>query len=190
MIDENQLIKNIISGDVQAFQSLVEKHQRLVAHIVFRMIPDKAEQQDLCQDIFLRAYQNLPGFLFNAKFSTWLAKIAFNSCINYLEKKKLLLYDDFVSANEPFEIINNHDVSPDISTIKNDIQQRLQHELFKIPVKYRVILTLYHLDELSYREIGEILELPDGTVKNYLFRARKHLKERLIKNYQPEDLYQ
>ncbi len=190
MIEDKPLSDKILAGDIQAFQQLVEKYQKLVAHIVFRMIPNPTMQEDLCQDIFLRAYLNLAEFQFNARLSTWLGKIAFSTCLNYLEKKKLPLYDDFSTSDSFVETVTDHSVSADSLTIENDISQRLQQEIAQLPVRYRVILTLYHLDELSYREIGTILELPEGTVKNYLFRARKFLKERLIKNYQPEDLYQ
>ena len=79
---------------------------------------------------------------------------------------------------------------PDSITETEDTHRLLQIEIEHLPVKYRTILTLYHLDEMSYMEIGEIMGWPEGTVKNYLFRARKYLKQKLVEKYKVEDLYQ
>jgi RNA polymerase sigma-70 factor (ECF subfamily) len=153
------------------------------------LISNHADREDLCQDIFVKVYQNLGGFQFESKFSTWIAKIAYNTCLNYLKKKKVPLYEDLAPADDTIDNFESASQSADSFAISTDINARLQQEIESLPVQYRTILTLYHLDEMSYTEISEILGMPDGTVKNYLFRARKLLKERLNAKYEVEELW-
>lgn len=189
MPDYIHQIDKIISGDTKAYQSFIEEYQRLVMHIVFRMISNVADREDVCQDVFIKAYQNLSNFHFESKISTWLAKIAYNTCINYLKKKKVPLFNDFSTDGESIDNFLSDHASPDEFAERRDLSLRLQNEINKLPVQFRTILTLYHLDEMSYSEIVEIMGLPEGTVKSYLFRARKLLKERLISKYQQEELW-
>lgn len=188
IIDNQTLVKQILAGDQQAFRMFIETNQRLVAHIVFRMIPTTADREDLCQDIFLKAYQHLAGFQFESKLSTWLGRIAYNTCINFLEKKRVQLWGDLAAENDSLDQFMGTEIAPDTFTEKSDISNRLLQEIEKLPLPYRTILTLYHLEEMSYLEIGEIMQLPEGTVKSYLFRARKKLKDKLMAEYQQEAL--
>ena len=188
MPDVNLQIQKILAGDKSAFQTLVEEHQRLVSHIVFRMIPNREDREDTCQEVFLKVYQNLGNFRSESKLSTWIAKIAYNACLNHMEKRKLLLFDDLSSEEQSKDRFAEKVHHPDQLTDEKEISSLLQAEIDKMPVHFRAILTLYHLDGMSYNEIGEILSLPAGTVKSYLFRARRLLKERLLAKYQPEDL--
>jgi len=138
-------------------------------------------------------YPGLPEFgqfKFESKLSTWIARIAYNRCINYLEKKKTPLVDDLSPAEEFIETQPDDSFMPDTFTEHQDRSFRLQMEIKKLPVQFRTILTLFHLDELKYNEIAEIMGLPEGTVKSYLFRARKLLKEKLMSKYKPEELLQ
>lgn len=184
------LVEKILSGNIEEFETLVEEFQRLVSHIVFRMIPKHADREDICQDVFIQIYQNLGSFKFESKLSTWIARIAYNRCINYLEKKKTPLFDDLTPEEESIDMQSEDSLTPDAFTEHLDLSSRLQIEIDKLPVQYRTILTLYHLDEMKYHEICQIMELPEGTVKNYLFRARKLLKQRLTAKYKPEELLQ
>ncbi len=188
IIDNQTLVKQILAGDQQTFRIFIETYQRLVAHIVFRMIPTTADREDLCQDIFLKAYQHLASFQFESKLSTWLGRIAYNTCINFLEKKRVQLWGDLSEENDSLDQFTGTEIAPDTFTEKSDISNRLLQEIEKLPLPYRTILTLYHLEEMSYLEIGEIMQLPEGTVKSYLFRARKKLKDILMAEYQQEAL--
>ncbi|MCK4403569.1 MAG: sigma-70 family RNA polymerase sigma factor [candidate division Zixibacteria bacterium] len=188
MTDDKLLINKILAGNKKAFQSLVEEYQRLVSHIVFRMVSYSVDREDICQDVFLKVYQNLGGFKFESKLSTWIAKIAYNTCISYLEKKRIPLFDDLSSKNKSLESISDCSIRPDEIVEGREISFLLQTEIEKMPVRFRTILTLYHLDQMSYNQIGQTMGLPQGTVKSYLFRARRLLKENLMAKYQPEDL--
>ncbi len=189
MLEDRELIYKIVSGETGLFREFIERHQGLVSHIVFRMISDPVEREDICQEVFIKAYANLANFRFDSKLSTWLGKIAYNTCLNHLSKKKVPLFDDCAPEGESIETQPGEDIpSPDGFASRTDISYILKKEIETLPIHQRTILTLYHIDGISYREIGEILELPDGTVKSYLFRARKSLKDRLEKKYRKEDL--
>jgi len=188
MQNDKLLIEKILAGDKIAFHAFVEEYQRLVSHIVFRMVSNREDREDTSQEVFMKIYQNLNSFRSESKLSTWIAKIAYNTCLNYLEKRKLPLLDDLSFEEQSLASFSENNPRPDELTDEKEISFLLQAEIDKMPVHFRTILTLYHLDGMSYNQIGKITGLPDGTVKSYLFRARKLLKERLLAKYQPEDL--
>ena len=187
-MDSRSLVKKTLAGNKKAFESIIERHQRLVSHIVFRMVQNPADQEDICQDVFLKVYQNLRGFQFESKLSTWIAKIAYNACLSFLEKKRVPLFEDLMPEEKPIETAADCNYLPDQAVEGIETSTLLRTEIEKMPVHYRTILTLYHLDQMSYNEIGEAMELPEGTVKSHLFRARRLLKERLLAKYRREDL--
>jgi RNA polymerase sigma factor (sigma-70 family) len=194
---DQYLVDQVLKGNQQAFAQIVRQTEQLVAQIVFKMIPGAGDRPDIVQDVYLKAFRNLSGFKFNAKLSTWLGKITYNTCLHYLEKKKLAFLPD---ANEQEdEPANRLDLlNQQQGGSQNDVEKGLSgKELAAIlataiktlsPPIYQTLITLYHQEELSYAEIGEITSLPEGTVKNYLFRARKALKEDLLSRYKKEEL--
>jgi RNA polymerase sigma factor (sigma-70 family) len=177
MDDEQALVRQIVQGNVRAYQILVERYQRLVAHMVSRIIHQPADVEDVCQDVFIKVYEHLPDFQFDSKLSTWIATIAYRTGINYLRKNRKETYHQQLDQlpDDAMSIL----ASPEQLMVYEDWRTFLHVQIEKLPVHYRTILTLYHLDELSYEEIGQATSLPAGTVKNYLFRARKLLKEAL-----------
>lgn len=189
MHENRALVERVLAGDNYAFEKLIKKYQRLVTHIVFRMVPNRADREDLCQDVFLKVYKNLQKFRFDSKLSTWIGRIAYNGCLNYLEKKKVPLYDDITDETKEFEQSASADPGPDVLAENRNIGKLLNEEIEKLPVNYRTIVTLYHLDEMTYNEISDVMGLPEGTVKSYLFRARKLLKEALQSKYRAEELW-
>lgn len=190
LADTKILVENVLAGDRVAFNTLIELHQRLVLHVVYRMVSNRSDVEDICQDVFIKVYQHLPAFKFGSKLSTWIAKIAFNTTLNFLEKKKAVLFDDFSPDDIGLDSISCDQSRPDENIVDGEVASILQDEIDRLPVHYRTIITLYHLHEMRYKEIGEIMELPEGTVKSYLFRARRLLKNKLTLKYQTEELYQ
>lgn len=194
--DDKLLVSKVLAGDTRAFGTIVTNTEKLVTQIVFKMIPVEEDRKDLAQDIYLKAYKRLAGFQFKAKLSTWIAQIAYNTCLDYLEKKKLTLVNSHENTGEPNEqeevldILNtraNRIVTHD-GMVRKDLSTILNGEMNKLSPVFRTIITLYHNEEMSYEEIGQIMDLPEGTVKSYLFRARKKLKENLLLTYKKEDL--
>jgi len=189
MFDEHKIIKKIRKGDLKSFETLVEKYKKLVCYIVFRLVSNKQDREDLCQDVFLKVYKNIDRFNFEAKLSTWIAKIANNTCINYLEKKKAGLFEDYSPEDITMDSISG-DINGPLKNAENyDISKRIRDEINNLPEVYKTIITLYHLEGMTYLQISEVTELPVGTVKSYLFRARQQLKVRLISKYQVEEIY-
>jgi RNA polymerase sigma-70 factor (ECF subfamily) len=195
---DHDLVHQVLNGNQQAFAQIVRQTEGLVAQIVFKMIPAPDDRPDIVQDVYLKAFRNLSGFRFNAKLSTWVGKITYNTCLHYLEKKKLVFLPDANEQdNEPVNKLDQLNQKQQ-GLSQNDIEKVLSgKELASIlgtairmlsPPIYQTLITLYHQEELSYGEIGEITSLPEGTVKNYLFRARKALKEDLLSRYKKEEL--
>ncbi len=186
----------VLRGDTNAFKTIMKNTEGLVAQIVFKMIPVAEDRKDIAQDIYLKTFQKLNTFKFRSKLSTWIGQIAYNTCLSYLEKKKLILpgnnSDDSESGDEVLEILNNR-MAPFKNETENIIFQKelseiLQTEIDKLSPVYKTLITLYHNEELTYSEIAEITSLPEGTVKSYLFRARKTLRNNLLLTYKKEAL--
>jgi len=184
------LVAEVLNGNSAAFKILIERYQKLVSHVVFRMVANGSDREDICQEVFIKVYQNLAGFHFESKLSTWVAQIAYNACINHLEKKRLLLLDDLRQEENALEQYPSDAATPAHYTERQYIATRLRSEIDMLPVHFRTVVTMYHLDEMSYEEIAEATGMPLGTVKSYLFRGRKLLKDRLSKKYQLEDIWQ
>jgi RNA polymerase sigma factor (sigma-70 family) len=171
MVDDRALVSRVLSGDMQAFRALIKMHERLVAHMVGRLVKLEEDREELCQDVFMKVYEKLGEFNFQSKLSTWIGTIAYRQAINHLRKRKIEITD----------------FPPEISEIETDevAEQDLEQYILKLidglPVQYKLVLTLFHLQQKNYAEIAEITGMPDGTVKNYLFRARQLLKEKAKK---------
>ncbi len=191
MGDSVELVKKIIQGDSHKFYDLIEENKRLVYNIVGRMVANRADREDICQDVFVKVYRNLGSFHFESKLSTWIARIAFNTCFNYLKKKKVPLFDDNAPDGETVQsALLDFAATPEQAAVKGDIARRVQSEVENLSPHYRTIVILYHLEEMSYAEIAGIMDLPAGTVKSYLFRARQQLKKRISEKYVEAELWQ
>jgi RNA polymerase sigma-70 factor (ECF subfamily) len=194
--DDQILVKKILGGDSASFSVIIKNTEGLVAEILFKMIPVKEDRRDIAQDVYLKAYQNLKNFRFQSKISTWIAQIAYNSCLNYTEKKKLLLIpnnsDNKYTDDEILDSLNcsNGIQSNETENIlfQKELSEILANELDKLSPLYKTLITLYHNEDLSYAEISEITGLPDGTVKSYLFRARRELRDNILLTYKNEAL--
>ncbi len=174
-MDDNELIEQILNGNSNAFTFLVNRYQKLVLHISGRLIQRQEELEDVCQEVFLKVYQNLGKYRKECKLSTWIATIAYNTGINHLRKFKKL----DISDSDTQEIFLKT-VDPDtIGYEQTDLHRYIRELIMLLPVQYRTVITLYHLEEFSYQEIEQITGMPEGTVKNYLFRAKALLKEKL-----------
>ena len=193
---DKQLVEKVLSGDTNAFATIIKNTEALVAQIVFKMVDNTEDRRDLAQDIYLKAYKNLSGFRFGSKLSTWIAQVSYNTCLDYLRKKKLVLKDavyEGYDGDEDLPGINNKysvklNVGADKEIFRKELSGILAVEIDQLPAMYKTLITLYHNEELSYGEIAQITQLPEGTIKNYLFRARKALKDSLLQHYKKEDL--
>ncbi|MFQ5500053.1 MAG: RNA polymerase sigma factor [Candidatus Zixiibacteriota bacterium] len=188
-LEDRLLVEAVVAGEKQAFCQLVEQFQRLVSHIVFQIVSEREDREDLCQEVFMKVYKHISSFEYQSKLSTWIGRIAYNASLNYLQKKRIPLVADLVdSSAASVDSFASENVLPDEFARRSDVAAILRRHINCLQPQYRTIVTLYHLDDMSYHEIAEITGLPDGTVKSHLFRARKQLRESLSKHYTREEL--
>ena len=195
---DRDLVDRVLSGETNVFGILIKNTENLVAKIIFEMIVNEGDRKDIAQDVYIKAYQKLPGFKFQSKLTTWIGQICYNTCIDHLRKKKLLFADSIFetetdSSNDILDMMNtaqgNFDEPVDTLVIGKNISEIVKKKIEKLPPIYKTLISLYHNEELSYDEIGTITGLPVGTVKSYLFRARRVLKNDLLLHYKKEDLW-
>jgi RNA polymerase sigma factor (sigma-70 family) len=188
--EEAALVRKILQGDTSAYQIIIEGYQRLVMSLVYKMVAQKEDREDLCQEIFLKAYEKLGTFRFQSKLSTWIANIAFNHCSNFLKKKKAVLLDDIDrSKNESDGDSWNANELDLAGTDKHPDQQMMQKELSiyilksmeRLSLIQKTVIQLFHQDEFSLDEIAVITSLPVNTVKSHLFRGRAIVKAEILK---------
>jgi RNA polymerase sigma factor (sigma-70 family) len=179
-VNDTELVQQVLNGNSNAFRYLVANHQRLVMHIVGRIVKRQDEVEDICQDVFVKVFKELKRFRGESKLSTWIATIAYNTSISYVRKQKRRgeqLYDEELPLTRKE---TDESVSPFVVE-EEEAKRILMKMIEQLPEHYRTVLTLFHLEEFSYKEIEEITGMPEGTIKSYLSRARKLLKRKLEK---------
>lgn len=188
--EDSSLIQQALSGDQNAFARLRQKYHDAIFNLIYRMIREKDEVEDLTQEAFIKAFASLATFNDDYAFSTWLYKIATNNCIDYIRRKKLQTFsiDKPIESKESdfsFELPDTT-YEPDQEMIASQRKKFLEDAINALPPKYRKVIVMRHQEELEYQEIAQILKLPLGTVKAHIFRARemlyKYLRDKL-RNY-------
>jgi RNA polymerase sigma-70 factor, ECF subfamily len=178
--DDTQLVKASQQGDQDAFASLVQRHQRRVFNLVVRMLQDYEEASEITQEAFLAAWMGLPSFRGEARFATWLYRIAYHCALKQLERRKRERYlRAALEGEQMLEEVNQHKQAEDILELRAR-QAIVREQMEVLPARYRSVLILRHLQEMTYEEMADILTIPIGTIKSHLFRARHLLKERLL----------
>ena len=184
MPDEIRLVRRCLRGDDQAFAEIVDRHKVMVYSIVARVVQDSGFAEDLAQEVFLRVYRGLQGFRRESKLSTWIYKIAYRVCLAELERPHRQQYtislDGVLDDAEPISIREPVPVT-DRAFDQIDLSESLDHWLGTLPPHYRMAITLYYLGDRSYLEIAEVMGVPIGTVKTYLHRAKRALKDRILR---------
>ncbi len=186
MTDDQALASRIVKGDTQAFRLLIKQHERLVSHMVSRLIDNAEDREELCQDVFMKVHENLGGFTFQSKLSTWIASIAYNHSINHLRKNKINVSD--IPEEEMFTAHFVSNDNPEEKLADDNMDALVIRFIGELPAQYKAVLTLYHLEHMSYPEIGVATGMPEGTVKNYLFRARALVKDKVKKYLGKEEM--
>ena len=188
--EDTSLIQQALAGDQSAFSRLRQKYHDAIFNLIYRMIREKDEVEDLTQEAFIKAFASLATFNNEYAFSTWLYKIATNNCIDYIRRKKLQTFsiDKPIESKESdfsFELPDST-YAPDKEMILSQRKKFLDDAINSLPQKYRQVIIMRHQEELEYQEIAQILKLPLGTVKAHIFRARemlyKYLRDKL-RNY-------
>jgi RNA polymerase sigma-70 factor, ECF subfamily len=179
--EEIALISRAKAGDQEAFATLVQRYQRQVYNLALRMLRDTDEASEATQEAFLAAWQHLRGFRQDARFATWLYRITYHHCLKVSESRRR---DSVARSELSATTARMHSPEGRMSIesaliAERELRETVRDEIAHLPPKYRAVLVLRHLQELSYEEISDVMRVPIGTVKTQLFRARALLKERL-----------
>jgi len=181
---DEELIAKFQNGDEGAFEELVHRYAGRLLNFVYRFVYDKKEAEDIVQDTFLRVYMNRHAYREIAKFSTWIYTIAANLAKTFLRKKKyrkvMFLSQMGPDENKDFEIKDEEEIRIIEKDMRVD-EETIQRALLKLPEHFKTILILRDIQELSYEEISNILEIPIGTVKSRINRARLRLQKEISK---------
>ncbi|MCH8928351.1 MAG: sigma-70 family RNA polymerase sigma factor [Candidatus Marinimicrobia bacterium] len=180
-----ELIDESISGNEDAFGILMGRYENSLYGLIFKMVRNHEETQDLVQEAFIKSYNALASFNKQYSFSTWLFKIASNNCIDHLRKRKLKT----TSIDAPIQTENgslsqdlpDNSYNPERDSLRNELFSSINSIIEELPEKYRVVINLRHKEDNSYEEIAQALNIPIGTVKARIFRAREILKKSITK---------
>jgi len=182
---EQRLVKQALAGDRQAFAEIVELYKNKIFQVAYRMLGNRTEAEDISQETFLRVYANLARYDQNHKFSTWIYRIATNLCIDRLRKKQATFsLDQEINSGEGLDMysqIADKNKGPEQEVMTLELQNEVQQAIDQLPIKYKSIMVLRYIEDLSLQEISEIIDLPVTTIKTRIHRGREALKK-LLKN--------
>ncbi|MCL2568521.1 MAG: sigma-70 family RNA polymerase sigma factor [Oscillospiraceae bacterium] len=184
--EERAVIERVLAGESEAFETLLLANQRKVYNLCLRMTGNAEDAEDLAQEAFWKAYQNLAGFKGESGFGPWLYRLASNVCIDHLRREKRrekssLTYQDESGAAVDIEVPDER-FMPETMLDRRQVQESIQRGLDTLTPEHRNILVLREINGLSYEEIGETLELEAGTVKSRISRARIALSKFLLQD--------
>jgi len=182
--DEKDLIQRCKQGDLDAFNELVTRYEKLVFHVAYRLAGNYDDANDVAQEAFIRVFNSIGTFRGDANFSTWLYRIITNVYLDERKKAKSHMQtslEDYIELEESTVTRQIEDAGPTPDQVVQDMErdQTLQQAILQLPEYQRVMIVLYHTQNKSYEEIAEIMSLPIGTVKSRLNRARLALREKL-----------
>lgn len=181
MKDDSILVKEVIAGELRSFSTLVERHQRALLRLSLRFTREQSLAEDIVQESFLKAYQKLSSFEGRASFKSWLYQITINTAKNKLRgsHREMVHIDDVHVGVDP---------GAEVGLLKEDLRELIQQEVEKLPEKQKLALKLRIFEDLSFKEISEIMDCPYDTAKANYRHAMLKLKERLIDQNRSDDL--
>ena len=181
-----ELVKRAIDGDQSAYQALMNRYRHSIFHNMLKMVRNQEDAHDLTLEAFGKAFNKLPTYAPHFAFSTWLFKIAKNNCIDHIRKKRIstLSIDEPIEPNSDFGFASNirtNSLNPEEQVIRGQRINLMRSSIGQLTDKYRLMIELRYYEELSYDEIAKELDIPLGTVKAQLFRAKEILYQMMQK---------
>jgi len=181
---DTQMVLAVREGDTTAYRGLVEKYQTRVYQMVYGMVRNQEDARDLTQDAFVKAYDNLHRFRLESSFYTWIYRIASNVAIDFLRKQKrrgTTEFDEQIASRDADGgmVEQHHQDSPSKTLERKRLYSRIMDAMEQLPEDQRQVILLRELEGLSYKEIAEVMEIPEGTVMSRLYYARKKLQKML-----------
>ncbi len=191
-LSDELIVQRVVKGDRELFSEIVSRHQRGIFNFILRMVGQYDLAADLTQEVFMKIFCALDTFNGRHKFSTWIFSIASHFTIDYLRKRKLATFSYEASSDHHREGLKNRIKSKTISPLEQlknvELRRKILDSIETLEPEYREVILLRHLHGFSYEDISSITDLPIGTVKNRIFRARQILKEQLIPYLIPESV--
>lgn len=173
-VPDDELVERCRAGDESAFAELVDRHKRPVFALIGRLAPDQGQVEDLAQEVFIRVYRGLPYFRGAARLSTWIYRIVVNLCSEARTRRRpMASLDDTDEHGRKTHEPGAHD--PAYREL--EFRDRLEKAMAELPENYRVLVAAHYLDDVKYEDLAEALDLPLGTVKTHLHRAKRQLRQ-------------
>jgi RNA polymerase sigma-70 factor, ECF subfamily len=171
-INERELVERCRRGDERAFQELIDRYKTLVFALIARTIQDRSRAEDLAQDVFLKIHRGLPYFRGEARLSTWIYRIVANSCAQARSPAAAAVSLDGDPAERATAVLDRR--FGDL-----ELRDRLEKAIARLSPRYRLLIAAHYLQGVQYEDLAEALQLPLGTVKTYLYRAKQQLRRLL-----------
>ncbi len=180
-LNEEDVIKQAQSGCMRSFECLVKRYDRFVVSLAYSYIRNDDDVKDIYQEVFMRVYKSLSGFNFESKFSTWLYRITANVCLTHRSRRQKqyhTLLDTVVEQENSPEAMTDH-YSPDKQLMDSEIPKHVQKAMNILSPNQRMVFLLRFIKGYKIKEIGEVMNISEGTVKNYLFTATERMRDKL-----------
>ncbi len=190
---EKKLIMESQKGNMESFEKLIKEYQKGAYNIAYRMLGNTEDAKDASQEAIIKIYKSIGGFKMKSSFKTWFYRVVTNTCLDYRRKRsrnKVLYLDKAINTEEGSfqrEIEDSSD-GPEEMLVKNENTKTLQRYITGMPEKYAMAIILRDVKGFSYSEMGKILDLPEGTVKSRISRARIMLKDIIEDNLEQNDI--
>jgi RNA polymerase sigma-70 factor (ECF subfamily) len=191
-LKDEDIIRLIIKGDVELYAEIIDRYSGKVYSTAYSYTHSQEESRDLVQEILIKTYNNLKNFKEDARFSTWLYRIAVNSCIDWSRKKKSKAIMTAISFEETniLEIITTDSEGPEELFLQQENKEAVRNAVGDLPEIYKTVLILYYFEEFQVQEICNILDMPRKTIETRLYRAKKILKSILRQKMIGGELYE
>src|SRR5213593_2344543 len=167
--NERELVERCRRGDEGAFQELVERYKDLVFALIARTVQDRSRAEDLAQEVFLRVHRGLPYFRGEARLSTWIYRIVANVCAQPWAPPATVSLDDASAA-----LVTPSAADRQFGDL--ELRDRLEKAIARLPANYRLLIAAHYLDGVQYEDLAEALQMPLGTIKTHIYRAKQQLR--------------
>lgn len=178
---DHELVRAVLAGDATAYRGLVERYQGRIYAVCYGMVRNPEDARDLAQDAFVKAYKNLARFELRSSFYTWLCRIAMNVSIDMLRRQKVRkaeLFDEGIATKDSGGVLSmaHHKNDPGRALERSRLKEKIAAALDELPEDQRQVVVLREIEGFSYKEIAEVMGIPEGTVMSRLYYARRKLQ--------------
>jgi len=175
----DEFLKKLRSGDGAAYEELVNKYNQKIFSLAFSLVSDREDALDITQDVFIKIYNSIASFSEKSSLSTWIYTVTKNTCYDYLRKRQRTTTEEI-----PDDLASDIEITPEAMLEKLENKRLVRECINKIPLKYKTPLILKEFQNLSYKEIAEICDVSEGTVKSRIYRAKDYLLKLISENWE------